>query len=77
MGKKEKLLEKAKRAPNSLTFNDFEALLHACGWEFKRQIGSHRMWYSPLKFRLPIQNYKGKAKEYQVKQFLDEYEKES
>lgn len=77
MGKLEKLLDLARRNPNGLSFNDFEALLALSGWVFRRQTGSHRFWYSPKKYRLPIQPMKnGMAKGYQVRQFLAAYEEE-
>jgi predicted RNA binding protein YcfA (HicA-like mRNA interferase family) len=72
MGKKEKLWQKAKNSPQNLTFSEFETLLTQCGWQFSRQQGSHRLWYSPNNNPLPIQPKKdGKAKLYQVKQFID------
>lgn len=78
MGKREKLLDHARRNPGGLSFADFEALLVLCGWIFRRQTGSHRFWYSPKKYRLPIQPMKdGKAKAYQVRQFLSAYVEES
>jgi predicted RNA binding protein YcfA (HicA-like mRNA interferase family) len=71
VGKKEKLLEKAKRNPKGLRFSEFETLLRLCGWVFDHQTGSHRIWYSPDRMRLSIQPTKnGEAKAYQVKQFL-------
>ncbi len=72
MTKKEKLWQKANNSPQNLTFKEFEIfLLSQCGWEFSRQTGSHRLWYSPQNQPLPIQPQKdGKAKIYQVKQFL-------
>lgn len=40
--------------------------------------GSHRIWYSPTGYRLPIQEGRsGKAKGYQVEQFLGQYEVEN
>ena len=78
MGKKDKLLEKARRNPQGLQFSEFENLLSLCSWTFKRQTGSHRFWYSPEKYRLSIQPRKdGKAKNYQVKQFLEQYDREN
>jgi predicted RNA binding protein YcfA (HicA-like mRNA interferase family) len=78
MAKKEKLLDKARRNPQGLQFDEFETLLSLCRWEFKRQRGSHRYWYSPLRYRLSIQPTKeGKAKSYQVKQFLAQYDREN
>jgi predicted RNA binding protein YcfA (HicA-like mRNA interferase family) len=78
MGKREKLLAKALRNPGGMRFADFETLLHQCGWVFDHQTGSHRIWVSPEGHRLPIQERKdGKAKGYQVRQFLDQWERES
>lgn len=73
----DKLLEKAKRAPQSLHFGEFETLLSQCGWMFDRQAGSHRIWYSPKRYRLSVQDKSGKAKAYQVRQFLAQYERET
>lgn len=70
MTKREKLLEKARSNPGGLSFSDFETLLEQCGWKFKRQTGSHRFWKAPNGSVVPIQPDRGKAKEYQVKQFL-------
>lgn len=71
MTKKEKLWKKAQENPQNLTFNEFETLLKQTGWTFSRQRGSHRLWYSPGGQSLPIQPRKdGKAKLYQVQQFI-------
>lgn len=77
MGRKEKLLDKVLRNPQGLSFDEFETLLSLCEWKFKRQRGSHRFWYSPFNYRLSVQAKKdGKAKLYQVKQFLKQYKQE-
>lgn len=76
MGKHEKLLNKASNNPQGLSFNDFRTLLSQCGWIEDHQTGSHSIWYSPTFFRVSIQNKKGMAKSYQVKQFLAQFEKE-
>ena len=48
------------------------------GWTFKRQRGSHRLWYSPTGHRLSIQEGRdGKAKGYQVEQFITQLESEN
>jgi predicted RNA binding protein YcfA (HicA-like mRNA interferase family) len=73
MGRYEKLLHKAKNNPSGLSFNDFRALMKSCGWLEDHQTGSHQIWYSPARYRISIQNRKGKAKGYQVKQFLIRY----
>jgi len=70
MAKQVKLVKKAINNPNDLAFADFETLLKQQGWVFKRQTGSHTIWHSPKGHRLVIQNKNGKAKGYQVKQFL-------
>jgi len=65
-----RLLEEARRNPGGMSFKDFEHLMDLMGWRFKRQKGSHRLWYSPTGHRLPIQPRGNKAKDYQVQQFL-------
>jgi hypothetical protein len=70
MGKHEKLLKVARNNVDGLSFEEFKTLLRRCHWAFDRQKGSHEIWFSPQHNRLPIQNRKGKAKGYQVKQFL-------
>jgi len=48
------------------------------GWTFDHQRGSHRIWYSPTGYRLSAQEGRsGKAKGYQVEQFLRQYEVEN
>ncbi len=77
MTKKEKLEKKAKERPQNLTFEEFETLLRQSGWILSRQKGSHRLWCSPNDQLLPIQPRKdGKAKLYQVQQFLNYREEE-
>jgi predicted RNA binding protein YcfA (HicA-like mRNA interferase family) len=71
MTKKEKLWRKAQQSPQNLTFKEFETLLEQSGWSFARQTGSHRLWFSSNGQSLPIQPRKdGKAKIYQVQQFI-------
>ena len=71
MTKREKLWQKAEENPQNLTFDEFETLMGQMGWTFSRQKGSHRLWYSPNGQSLPIQPRKdGKAKIYQVQQFI-------
>jgi len=72
-----KLLEQARANPASLSFIELEALMKASGWSFRWQKGSHRLWYSPAGFRLPIQAKGHTAKGYQVRQFLAQYNKEN
>ncbi|MFQ5485095.1 MAG: type II toxin-antitoxin system HicA family toxin [Desulfobacterales bacterium] len=75
MTKREKLLNRAVNNPKDLSFSEFQTLLRQAGWTFDHQKGSHQIWYSPDRRRLPIQEAKnGKAKEYQVEQFLRQYQ---
>jgi len=76
MGKKEKLLLKARNNPGGLRFDQFETLMDQCDWTFDHQSGSHRIWYSPKGTRLPVQPKGAYAKEYQAKQFLFIYDLE-
>jgi len=76
MVKKEKLLEKALNNPKGLSFDDFCTLMKHQGWVLDHQRGSHQIWYSPKSYRLSVQNRNGKAKDYQVKQFLARLEEE-
>jgi predicted RNA binding protein YcfA (HicA-like mRNA interferase family) len=76
MRRRDRLLAKARNNPNGLRFGEFETLLSQCGWVFRRQTGSHRYWYSPQRYRLSIQLNGGKAKGYQVRQFLKRYDEE-
>ena len=76
MTRKEKLLLRATNNPTDLSFEDFKTLLKQSGWILDHQTGSHKIWYSSRGCRLSIQNNKGKAKSYQVRQFLLQQEKE-
>jgi predicted RNA binding protein YcfA (HicA-like mRNA interferase family) len=77
MDRLEKLLTAARNNPNGLSFNDFETLLRRARWKFDRQKGSHQIWYSPKNSLISIQSRGGKAKGYQVRQFLEVYDRES
>ena len=78
MTKREKLLTRAMSNPSGLSFDEFQTLLHQAGWTFDHQKGSHQIWYSPGRYRLPIQEGRvGKAKGYQVEQFLRQNEVEN
>jgi hypothetical protein len=75
MGKCDKLLEKAKDAPNNFSFTEICQLAECYGFIFQRQSGSHVIYEHPvLKIEqnrlLNFQNFKGKAKPYQIKQLL-------
>ncbi|MGI8555537.1 MAG: type II toxin-antitoxin system HicA family toxin [Pyrinomonadaceae bacterium] len=75
MSKCDKLLEKAKNSLNNFSFTEICQLAECYGFRFQRQTGSHVIYENP---RLEIsqnrlinfQNFRGKAKPYQVKQLL-------
>ena len=77
MDRLDKLLRLAKRSPAGLSFVEFEAMMGLAKWKLDRQRGSHRMWYSPKGYRLPVQAVGRKAKAYQVRQFLAQYDREN
>ena len=78
MTKRDKLLLKALNNPAGLRFSEFETLIVQCGWIFRRQAGGHRIYFSPGRYRLPTQpDENGRAKRYQVEQFLTQYEVEN
>ena len=74
MNQREKLLSKARRNPEGLSFSEFQTLMSKEGWVKDHQKGS--LWYSLEGVRLSIQNRNGMAKGYQVRQFLTCLEKE-
>ena len=76
MGRQEKMLLKARNNSNGLSYDNFKTLLAHCGWVLDHQTGSHQIWYSPKGYRISTQNRSGKAKGYQVKQFLNRYDEE-
>ena len=74
MTKHEKLLQKALNNCDGLSFSEFQTLMGRCGWVMDHQSGSHQIWYSPQGQRISVQDRNGKAKGYQVKQFLSKLE---
>ena len=72
MSKNRKILEKALASSKNLRFGELIALLEAFGFVLKRIKGSHRIFHHPKILRaFPIQEHKGKAKPYQVRQLLE------
>jgi hypothetical protein len=68
----EKLLQKAIKSPQNLLFHEFCTLCSYFGMEKRGQSGSHVIYKRKVapKFALSIQNDDGKAKPYQVREFL-------
>ena len=75
MSKCDKLLEKAANSPNNFSFTEICQLAECYGFIFQRQNASHIIYEHPTlgieqNRLLNFQNFKGKAKPYQVKQLL-------
>ena len=77
MEKIKKIFMKLKQHPNNIPFSD---LCKICDFYFgkaRQSSGSHRIYKTPWQGdpRINIQNNKGKAKVYQVKQVITAIEK--
>ena len=70
-----KLLLKSMNAPQNVRFAELCTLAEAFGYQLDRVKGSHHIFVHDLATRpLNFQNDGGKAKPYQVKQFLRDIE---
>jgi predicted RNA binding protein YcfA (HicA-like mRNA interferase family) len=68
---KQKLLEKILVGSKNIPFNDFVTLVEAFGFQLSRVRGSHHIFKHPgVPELLNLQNSKGQAKPYQIRQFL-------
>ena len=68
---KKKLLEKILSGPKNVQFNDMVALVEAFGFRLSRVRGSHFIFVHPeIPDLVNLQEINGKAKPYQVRQFL-------
>jgi hypothetical protein len=68
---KRKLFEKALAGPHNLSFHDMIVLVEAFGFRLSRINGSHHVFTHPqVPENLNLQERGGKAKAYQVRQFL-------
>jgi predicted RNA binding protein YcfA (HicA-like mRNA interferase family) len=66
-----KLLKKAIESPNNFRFDDFVKLVEAFGFSHHRTTGGHRIFAHPqVRELVNLQNVHGKAKPYQIRQFL-------
>ncbi len=69
---KRKLLQKILDGSKNIRFDDFVALVEAFGFRRVRITGGHQIFEHPSVDELVnLQNKKGMAKPYQMKQFLD------
>ena len=69
--KKRKLLQKAITSPKNFRFGDMVTLVEAFGFRLSRTGGSHHVFVHPDVAELVnLQEVGGKAKPYQISQFL-------
>ena len=74
--KKVKLLRKISDSPKNTSFSDLSSLIKAFGFTLGRVNGSHHIYIHPsIPELVNIQNVRGTAKPYQVRQFLKLIEK--
>jgi len=71
-----KLLAKILASPANIRFSDFTSLVEAFGFRLARVSGSHHIFAHPeIPELVNLQNVKGQAKPYQIRQFLKLVEK--
>ena len=77
MAQIEKILEMMRREPGNISFNDFKKVCEAYFGKPRQDGSSHAIFKTPWPGdpRVNIQNAKGKAKPYQVRQVLQAIEK--
>jgi predicted RNA binding protein YcfA (HicA-like mRNA interferase family) len=68
---KRKLLEKALSGSKNIRFSEMVALVEAFGFHLSRVNGSHHIFAHPkVRELVNLQDVNGKAKPYQIRQFL-------
>jgi predicted RNA binding protein YcfA (HicA-like mRNA interferase family) len=69
---KRKLLQRALAGSKSIRFGDMVSLVEAFGFRLARVSGSHHIFeHADVPEIINLQDSKGKAKPYQVRQFLE------
>jgi len=69
--KKRKLLQKVLANQQNISFSDMVNLVEAFGFRLSRMRGSHHIFAHPdVRELVNLQNVKGQAKPYQIRQFL-------
>ena len=69
---KKKLLAKAASGSKNISFNEIVTLVEAFGFRLARINGSHHIFTHPqVRELVNLQEVSGKAKPYQVRQFLE------
>lgn len=73
---KKKLFEKISRGSKNIRFSDIVTIVEAFGFHLTRINGSHHIFINPqVRQIVNLQEENGKAKDYQVQQFLRIVEK--
>jgi len=68
----EQLIEHVLQGRGSISFQEFESLIEALGFDLARQRGSHRIYIHPKLTRpFPVQPHGKDAKRYQIRQLRD------
>ncbi|MBI4670645.1 MAG: type II toxin-antitoxin system HicA family toxin [Chloroflexi bacterium] len=68
---KRKILERALAGSKNISFSDMLALVEAFGFRLSRIKGSHHIFtHAQVVELVNLQNVNGKAKPYQIRQFL-------
>ena len=76
MSKKQKILKQILSGSKNISFNDIVSIVEAFGFTLSRVNGSHHIFIHPnIPELVNLQNAKGKAKPYQIRQFLTIVEK--
>lgn len=69
---KKKLLQRIVNRPNNVRFDDLKAVVEAFGFRISRISGSHYIYVHPqVNELINLQDVKGQAKPYQIKQLLE------
>lgn len=70
MASVEKLIEKARQGDSNLRFPELVAIVKSLGYQLARIKGSHQIYTCEGRIMINLQETKGKAKPYQVRQVL-------
>jgi predicted RNA binding protein YcfA (HicA-like mRNA interferase family) len=72
MTKKQKLLQRLLTGSKNVRFSDVQVVVEAFGFQLARISGSHHIYVHPdVPDLINLQDVNGKAKPYQIKQFLE------
>ena len=72
MTKKRKLIQKLLSGSKNISFSDAQTAIEAFGFQLTGISGSHHIYTHPeVPELINLQNVKGKAKPYQIKQFFE------